>query len=125
MNQGLAWDGGRPERGPADNIGDQNLTQLLRSNLLSLREALFRHASFLEFLPAPEKVDRRRTVSGGGVDATSSRGQEEEEAGVGGAREEIDPEVNNAVGFPRLASLAATTIKMHSGVVVDCANVCC
>lgn len=73
---------------PADS-SDHTLTQLLRANLLSLREALFRHASFLEFLPAPEKVDRRRTVPGGDVDATGAQGREKETKEAG----EVDPEV--------------------------------
>lgn len=70
------------------------MTQLLRSNLLSIREALFRHASFLEFLPAPETVDRTRVVPGGDADGIPSRtpGDEEEDTeGIG--EDALDPEV--------------------------------
>ncbi|CBJ30237.1 conserved unknown protein [Ectocarpus siliculosus] len=81
---------------------DRTLTQLLRCKLLSIREALFRHASFLEFLPAPERVDRNRHVPGVDVDVGVGREdgahhpeqekeEEEEEREVGG--DEIDPEV--------------------------------
>ncbi|CAM9880890.1 unnamed protein product, partial [Pylaiella littoralis] len=53
---------------PTSFEDDLSLTQLLRANLLSLREALFRHASFLEFLPASERINRSRDVPGGGVE---------------------------------------------------------
>ncbi|CAM9256084.1 unnamed protein product [Ectocarpus sp. 12 AP-2014] len=78
---------------------DRTLTQLLRCKLLSIREALFRHASFLEFLPAPERVDRNRHVPGvdvdvgvGQEDGAHQPGEEEEEEREKG-EDEIDPEV--------------------------------
>lgn len=57
--------------------------QQLRSNLLSLREGLFRHSSFLEFLPAPAKVDKSRVVPRKGVEGSTTEDEEEE----------LDPEV--------------------------------
>lgn len=72
---------------------DRSLTQLLRSNLLSLRAAFFRHASFLEFLPAPERVDQSRVVPGGNVEGSASGAPEDQEEGEGGVGEELDPEV--------------------------------
>ncbi|CAM9439487.1 unnamed protein product, partial [Hapterophycus canaliculatus] len=77
---------------PTASDDDRPLTQLLRSNLLSVREALFRHASFLEFLPAPETVDRARVVPGGDVEGAASRTPEEEEETDGSGGEELDPE---------------------------------
>ncbi|CAM9618005.1 unnamed protein product [Scytosiphon promiscuus] len=79
---------------PAALDDDRTLTQLLRSNLLSIREALFRHAAFLEFLPAPETVHHTRVVPGGDADgpAVSQTPEQEEETEEGGG-EELDPEV--------------------------------
>lgn len=73
---------------------NRSLTQLLRSNLLSLRAAFFRHASFLEFLPAPERVDQSRVVPGGDAEGASSGAPEDQEDGEGGGGEELDPEVH-------------------------------
>lgn len=72
------------------NSGNASLTQQLRSKLISLREAVFRHASFLEFLPAPERVDRLMIVPGAGADGeviTNKQGDQDIEA------DELDPEV--------------------------------
>ncbi|CAM9400850.1 unnamed protein product [Ectocarpus fasciculatus] len=84
----------------ASDDDDRTLTQLLRCKLLSIREALFRHASFLEFLPAPERVDRNRHVPGVDVDVGVGREdgapqpeEEEEEEEREGGGDEIDPEV--------------------------------
>eukprot|EP00903_Cladosiphon_okamuranus_P015016 g13894.t1 len=75
---------------PDDN---RSLTQLLRSNLLSLRAAFFRHASFLEFLPAPERVDKDRVVPGGDLEDVASGVPEDQEEGDEGVGEVLDPEV--------------------------------
>eukprot|EP00904_Undaria_pinnatifida_P004042 jgi/Undpi1/13639/HiC_scaffold_9.g03293.m1 len=74
---------------------NRSLTDLLRSSLLSIREALFRHASFLEFLPAPERIDRKRVVQGegameGGIPGGLAGDESGQEKGGG---EELDPEV--------------------------------
>lgn len=111
QNQGPAWGGGSRAAGgrggrrdgeselaatssahisPDD---DRSLTQLLRSNLLSLRAAFFRHASFLEFLPAPERVDQSRVVPGGDLEGAASGAPEDQEEGDGEVGEVLDPEV--------------------------------
>ena len=79
-------------QGTAVPDNGQSLTKLLRSSLLSLREALFRHASFLEFLPAPERVDRKRAVQWGGV-GDGLPGEVGEGAAEDKDGEELDPEV--------------------------------
>lgn len=76
------------------STSDGTLTRRLRSKLLSLREALFRHASFLEFLPAPGTVDRARAVPGG----TNMDGSAADDG-----EESLDPEVIK----PRLRILDA------------------
>lgn len=65
----------------------KNLAQLLRFSLLSLREAFFRHATFLEFLPAPERVDRKRFVPEWDVEGPTARASQDE------MEEQIDSEV--------------------------------
>ena len=95
---------------------NRSLTDLLRSSLLSIREALFRHASFLEFLPAPERIDRKRVVQGeGGMEggipgrlAGDGSGQEK------GGGEELDPEVNEAFFFLSIVLRCACT-KVQAG----------
>lgn len=72
---------------------DRSLTQLLRSNLLSLRAAFFQHASFLEFLPAPERVDHSRVVPGGDLKGAASGVPGDQEEGEEEIEEELDPEV--------------------------------
>lgn len=76
------------------STNDGTLTRRLRSRLLSLREAMFRHASFLEFLPAPGTVDRVRAVPGGAnMDGSA----------VDDGEDSLDPEVIK----PRLSILNA------------------
>lgn len=78
--------------GTAVPNNDGTLTEQLRSSLLSLREALFRHASYLEFLPAPERVDRKRAVQGEGV-GDGIPGGTGDGAGEENGGDELDPEV--------------------------------
>lgn len=80
----------RVRRSSLSNSGNTSLTQQLRSKLISLREAMFRHASFLEFLPAPERVDRLMIVPGAGMDGeVIINKQGDQDADV----DELDPEV--------------------------------
>lgn len=92
--------------GTAATNNDRSLTGQLRSSLLSLREALFRHASYLEFLPAPERVDRKRAVQGDGVGGGIPGGTGDG-AGEVNAGDELDPEVRlsfHAPDIPRSRS---------------------
>lgn len=92
-NSGYSGVGAR--RRSSSSSGNSSLTQRLRSILISLREAVFRYASFLEFLPAPERVDRRMIVPGAGVDGEgigNKKGQDQEKD-----VDVLDPEVGRTV----------------------------
>lgn len=78
----------------SSSSGNNSLAQRLRSNLISIREAVFRHASFLEFLSAPGSVERRMIVSSAGADekGTGNRKElDEKDADV------LDPEVRRTI----------------------------
>lgn len=77
---------GQGQRAPLPTTG-KSLAQLLRFSLLSLREAFFRHATFLEFLPAPERVGRKRFIPEWDVEGPNTK------ASQGEMEEKIDSEV--------------------------------
>lgn len=114
VNPACSGDGGR--RLSSSSNADSNnisLTQRLRSILLSLREALFRHAAFLEFLPAPDRVNRRMSIPGAGVDDFGSRGERRPEEEV----EPLDPEVTR-VGL-RLGVISLRRVGGNSNTLLE------
>lgn len=77
---------GQGQRTPLPTTG-KSLAKPLRFSLLSLREAFFCHATFLEFLPAPERVDRKRFIPEWDVEGSNAMASQDEMG------EQIDSEV--------------------------------